>query len=214
MAAADGARPISAFLREQGFASAEAMRIARTVLEEAGLTNPRKKALAAFKLTEAEAALDAALVRVCGATCGDLARAALRESRRPVVASGAQCEVCAGSNNRRAAITCMAVLKRRKVKRLLVVGGTAPQQHELKALLGGGSLELAFVDGTERSHSQRDANANMRRADVVVIWGSTPLRHAVSNLYTDDPPPGVRVITVARRGIEALCGEIVRSYER
>jgi hypothetical protein len=207
----DRPHSINDLLRTLGYDTPGAMRRGRVVLEAAALTNARKKAIAAYKLGAAERALASALVRVCGDECAALARPLRTEKRDPVVTSGATCEVCGGSNNRRAAIACRVTLRRNKVSRLLVVGGTAPQQHELKALLGGDGITLAFVDGTARSHSQRDAMANMRRADLVVVWGATPLRHAVSNLYTD-APRGVRVITVPRRGIEALCGEIVRSY--
>jgi hypothetical protein len=203
---------INDFLRTQGYTTPDAIRRARAVLEAAGLTNARKEAIAGYKLAAAESALASALVRVCGDECAALARAMRSERREPVVTSGVGCEVCGGSNNRRAAVACAMTLRRNKVTRVLVVGGTAPQQHELRALLGGDGLELSFVDGTERSHSQRDAIANMRRNDVVVIWGPTPLRHAVSNLYTEAPLDGLRVITVPRRGIEALCGELVRSY--
>lgn len=205
-------RDISDFLRTLGFTTPGAQRRARAVLETAGLTNPRKKGIAAYKLKAAEKALAAALVRVCGDECSALARAMSRERREPVVTSGVGCEVCGGSNNRRAAIACALTLRRNKVRHVLVVGGTAPQQHELRSLLDGDGVALEFVDGTGRSHSQRDALANMRRADLVVIWGPTPLRHAVSNLYTDAPLPGLRVITVPRRGIEALCEEVRRSY--
>ena len=208
----DAARSISEFLRAQGYNTPESQKRARATLEAAGLTNARKQAIAGYKLAAAEAALSAALVRVCGDGCAGLARQMRSERREPVVTSGTTCEVCGGSNNRRAAIECAMVLRRHKVKHMLVVGGTAPQQHELRSLLEGGGIELEFVDGTGKSHSQRDAIANMRRSDVVVIWGSTPLRHAVSNLYTDAPLEGLRVITVPRRGIEALCAEVVRSY--
>ena len=54
----------------------------------------------------------------------------------------------------------------------------------------------------------------MRRAGLMVIWASTELRHAVSEHYTSDPPPGLRSITVARRSIEALCDGIVTSFAR
>jgi hypothetical protein len=211
-ARADAPHSINDFLRARGYDTPDGMRRARAVLEAAGLTNARKKAIAGYKLAAAEGALASALVRVCGGGCAALARAMSTERREPVVTSSATCEVCGGSNNRRAAIACAITLRRNRVRRLLVVGGSAPQQHELRSLLEGDGITLEFVDGTARSHSQRDAIANMRRADLVVVWGATPLRHAVSNLYTDAPLPGVRVITVPRRGIEALCGEIVRSY--
>ena len=208
------ARDIADFLRAQGYNTPEAQTSARAALEAAGLTNPRKKAMAAGKLPAAEQALAAALVRVCGDACVTLARKIRSERREPIITTGTTCEVCGGSNNRRAAIECARTLKKHKINRLLVVGGTAPQQHELRSLLEGDGITLEFVDGTAKSHSQKEALANIRRSDLVVVWGATPLRHAVSNLYTESVEKNVRVITVPRRGIEALCGEIVRSYAR
>jgi hypothetical protein len=92
---------------------------------------------------------------------------------------------------------------------VLVVGGTTQQHREAAQLLSG--VELQFVDGTRASHSQKNAVANMAWADMVIVWGPTPLRHAVSNLYTSEPPPHLRVINVPRRSIEALCMEISRN---
>jgi hypothetical protein len=97
--------------------------------------------------------------------------------------------------------------------RLLVVGGTLQGHYELEAVLSGNGLQVAFVDGS-RSHTQKQAIANMRRADVVVIWGATPLRHAVSELYTREPLPHLRVILVRTSGVEAVCRELERSFSR
>ena len=211
-----GDTPIDDFLRGHGYNTPEARQRARAALEAAELTNPRKKNIAAYKLNDAERALAAALVRVCGDACVRLARSMRTERREPVIVTGATCEVCGGSNNRRASITCAALLKRKKVKRVLVVGGTPNQHQELRDLFDGDGITLEFVDGTNRSHTQRDAIANMRRSDLVVIWGPTPLRHAVSEHYTNrnsrETVPNVRIVTIPKRGIEALCNEIIRSY--
>jgi hypothetical protein len=212
----DAARNIDDFLRAHGYNTPEARQRARAALEAAGLTNPRKKNIAAYKLADAERAVSAALVRVCGEKCVRLARSMRTERREPVITTGATCEVCGGSNNRRATITCAALLKRKKVKRVLVVGGTPNQHQELRELFDGDGITLEFVDGTNKSHTQRDAIANMRRSDLVVIWGPTPLRHAVSEHYTSrysrETVPNVRIIPIPKRGIEALCNEIIRSY--
>ena len=203
----DDAINIDALLGGLGFTGAGTRR-ARRVLEDAGLTRPGKRGLAAYKR---EAALDAiakALVRVCGDECAALASS---DRREPVVTSGAGCEVCGGSNNRRAALACVRTLQKHRVRRMLVVGGNASQRDDVRELLS--AIDVTFVDGTRSSHSQKDAAANMNRAQVLVIWGPTPLKHAVSDLYTTDPPEHLRVISVPRRGIEALCREVVRSFE-
>jgi hypothetical protein len=203
---------IEDLLRDLGYDSRAARVRARSALETAGLTRPGKRAIAAFKRPAAEQTLAATLARVCGSECASLVGAGTRDRREPVVVSGTTCEVCAGSNNRRAALVCRLALQRARVSRVLVVGGTVQQHRDLSRLLAGHGLTVECVDGTRASLSRKDAIADMNRAQLVVIWGSTPLRHAVSNLYTQDPPSHVRVITVARRGIEALCREMARSY--
>jgi hypothetical protein len=204
---------IEAWLRGLGYDTTAAIRRARAVLEAAGLTHQGKRGIASYKRSAGERALTAALVRVCSDECARLARATAR-GRHAVITGTATCEVCGGSNNRRAALACTSVLRANGVTDVLVVGGTAQNQVELRQLLAADGLHVECVDGTRSSHSQKDAIANMNRAQLIVIWGSTPLRHSVSNLYTAEPPPHLRVITVARRGIEALCSEIVRSYEK
>jgi len=193
-------------LRAAGFDTPAAMKRARSALEAAGLTRAGKSGIAPYKRDAAEALL--AQSRVCGKECASLADA----SRTPVVTSGATCEVCGGSNNRRAALAALRDLRANSVRRVLVVGGTVHQHRDIEQLLTADGIALQFVDGTRASHSQKDAVANMARADLLVVWGSTPLRHAVSNLYTAEPPPHLRTILVSKRGIEALCREISRSY--
>ena len=201
----DGTINIDALLAEAGFDTPASRKRARAELERAGLTNARKGAIAVYKRALALKLLHERLACVCGAECGAL----LADAREPVVTAGHSCEVCLGSNNRRASLAAARALERGGVKRVLVVGGTPTQQQELARLLAP-TLTLEFVDGT-RSHSQRDALANMKRVQMVVIWGATPLRHAVSDLYTSEPLPHLRVVAVSKRGIEALCREIERN---
>lgn len=203
---------IDRWLRELGYDTPAAIKRARALLEAAGLTRAGKQGIAASKRASAETTLLGGLARVCSAECALLSRKMGGPRRAPVVTSAARCEVCGGSNNRRAAYACARALRSHRISRVLVVGGTPQQQQELAQLLMFDGLVLEFVDGMRASHSQKDAIANMNRAQLIVIWGSTPLRHSVSNLYTDDPPDHVRIITTSKRGIEALCREVIRSY--
>lgn len=208
MATPNDAVSIDDLLRAAGFDTPAAMKRARAALEAAGLTRASKTGIAPYKRDAAEALLAQSLARVCGKECASLADA----SRTPVITSGATCELCGGSNNRRAALAAVRDLRANGVRRVLIVGGTVHQHREIEQLLSADGVDLQFVDGTRASHSQRDAVANMARADLLVVWGSTPLRHAVSNLYTAEPPPHLRTVLVSKRGIEALCREISRSY--
>jgi len=196
---------IDDFLRSEGYDSEEALHEARVVLERHKLTRPGKRAFVAEKLARARIALDNSLLRVC-AGCRPQAP---RGPKLPVPVTAVHCELCSGSNNRRAATRCLDALRRAGVERVLVVGGTPPQQQDLRDLLRG--IDLRCVDGTRASHSQKDAEFNKRWAELVVIWAPTPVRHAVSDLYSEVTYPELKVVTVHRRGIEALCDEVVRA---
>lgn len=160
------------------------------------------------KLPRARAVLDARVTRCCEA-CWPLAKG------RPsviLVASSRGCAICAGSNNRRAALELVAAMQHESACHLLVVGGTPVNHKELGRLLKGSSIELRCIDGAARAPTQKEAWADLHWADVTVIWASTPLPHKVSNLYTAERlgrPP----ITVAQRGIVALCHAVCRSLE-
>ena len=203
---------IEQFLRERGFDTPAALARARALLEAHGLTHAGKQAFVRTKVATAEALLSSELLRVCGEGCLRIDRAGAGRAREAVIVSPQACEICGGSNNRRALIEAVRLLHRRGVSRVVIVGGTETQQHDMQQLLSGTGLEIRYVDGTKTSHTQKDATANTSWAQLVVIWAPTPLKHAVSNLYTHDPQPHVRIVSVSRRGIEALCSAIVRSY--
>jgi len=74
-------------------------------------------------------------------------------------------------------------------------------------------VEARCIDGASSTPSQKEAWADERWADLTVIWATTPLPHKVSLLYTADPQ-GRAPVTVARRGIEALCSELRTSLLR
>lgn len=203
---------IAEFLREAGFDTPEASGRARAVLEAAGLTRAGKRAMAAAKLSRARALLEDTLVRVCGTRCLAADRRQPWPAREAVTVTKAACEVCGGSNNVQAALEASAVLRRRGISRVLVVGGSPGVWDGLRRAFDGSGVELRMVDGTQRSHSDRDAEGNKRWAQVIVIWGASELRHAVSVHYQQDVPDDVRVITVARRGVAAVCEALVESY--
>ena len=202
---------IDRFLRNEGFDTVEAAARARSVLEEAGLTRPGKRAMAVEKLQAARTALAARLLKVCAdGDCRRLA-AAGKDARPPVPVAPAACTICRGSNNRRAALVLAAHLRAKGIRRLLIVGGTPTLHAELDQLLASQGVQLRYVDGSVGSHSARDAAPNLQWAQVMVVWGASPLPHKVSQLYTTAPPAHVRVVKLARRGIEAMCREVLRS---
>lgn len=205
-----GAVNIDQMLRERGFDTPAASARARAVLEAAALTNRRKQAIATYKVPTAAALLSTALARVCAGACARRRG----DGRERVIVSPASCELCRGSNNQRAALDATAVLAKHGVRKVLIVGGADSQIDDAGRLLTADGAELRFVDGTKKSHTKKTAISNMGWADLLVIWAPTPLRHSVSNLYSNEQPEHLRVVSVPRRGIEALCKEIVETYRR
>lgn len=202
--------PIAAFLRQEGFEDERAQAAARRILEDGRLTNPRKQAMDESKLDRARQLLGERVLRSCSADCDRVAPTGRLRLR---VSQAGRCQVCEGSNNRRAALLLAAAMTARGASHLLVVGGTGTLHRELQALLGPAGIDVRGIDGAARTPSQKEAWADERWADLVVVWASTPLPHKVSELYTREPV-GRAPLTVARRGIEALCTELRTSLER
>jgi hypothetical protein len=195
-----------ALLAELGYSHPEAQREALAVLEAARLTNARKSRIALAKRERCQAALAAALVRRCD-RCGR--RDGPADGRRPVpVGRADECDVCGGSPNRLAVRDAATAFRARGLARLAVVGGSPAAREELRELWPA-DLELKLVDGTGR-HDRKAASAVLRWADVVLVWGSTPLDHRVSTLYTAAPAGGAGVVGVTRRGVEALAEALRR----
>jgi hypothetical protein len=202
MAVAD--LPIDELLAELGYRDREAKRAARTALETAGLTTNRKMRIATHKLDIVRRTLAERFVLVCTkSTCHD---ALAGDVRMIVLASDAtDCAICVGSANRVAIDLAIAALRCRGWSRVVVVGGSPGTRQSLVELVGD-RLELRVVRGDER-RTKRDATANLSWADVVVIWGSTELDHAVSKPYTDASSKR-RVVTCPRRGVAALASTL------
>jgi hypothetical protein len=199
---------IEALLDDLGFAGDNARR-ARTALEDAGLTNPRKKRISAAKLGDLKAVLSTRFMLVCArASC----RAAAAGTDRAVLdaARPTACEVCGGSANATEIGRAIAALVDEGLRRIVVVGGSPSTREELRGLIAD-RLELRLVSGTDRRTS-RDAKADLVWADLVVIWGSTELDHKISRLYTGASQG--RVVTCAKRGIAALAETLAKAAAR
>lgn len=202
---------IDALLTDEGFDTDDAQRRARACLEALGLTRAGKRNIAEAKLPAVHEALSSRFLRTCGRE--ECRRLGAADRREAATVTPLSCELCAGSNNRRAALALARRLRREHLSRLLIVGGTPRLHTELDRLLGPEGIELRVVDGAAGSHSARDAAPNLQWAQVMVIWGASPLPHKVSKLYTESPPAHIRVVKFARRGITALCHEVLRSFD-
>ncbi len=199
---------ISEFLGSLGLHGQDAER-ARVVFEAEGITNPRKTRLSAAKLERARAAIDARFARFAR-YCSACAARTDAGGREVVTVPAGACTRCGGSRNERALAELAEACASAGIARIVVVGGSPDIRRELGALRG--ALELRLVDGTER-RTRAEAQRDLAWADLVVIGGSSELGHKVSSLYTRNPG-GTPVVTVARRGIEAIAAAVVEHARR
>lgn len=194
---------LSVLLEQLGYGGANEA-AALKALHEAGLTRAGKQRIAARKRDDVARALRERFVLSCSRPgCQEHARATGRASLP--ASKQADCEHCGGSDNRQAVARLCAALRERGLQRLVVVGGSPAARENLSALVDA-QVQLRLVDGVAR-RTKTEAQADLRWADRVVIWGSTQLDHKVSSLYTDTGDE--RVLVVHRRGIAALAEELL-----
>ncbi|MFN8558660.1 MAG: hypothetical protein U0531_15420 [Dehalococcoidia bacterium] len=182
---------IDAFLRNEGFADPIARDRARAVLEAVGLTRPGKRGMAGEKRTAAQAALSGRLLRICGK--GECAAMAARDGageREAVIVSPPACEVCGGSNNRRAAWRSLTACRWRAlpgcswwaVRHAPRRTGPLLAPHGLSSLRGR-RHRLALAP---------DAVPNIQWAGV--IWGHLALPPGLAPLHRGAAPGHLRVV--------------------
>lgn len=200
---AEEALPIVDLLIGLGFETAATQALAREALVAAHLTTPTKQAISSGKLPRVEAALRERFLVTCsapGCRQPDDGRELVRVHDRR------RCWICGGSDNRRTLETAAKLFEVAGIRRLVVVGGS-PSVHDELRQLAPPAWELRIVNGTERRTSEA-ARADLRWADLILLWGSSELDHKVSELYS-----GRNVVHVRRRGIAALLEEAIRFGE-
>lgn len=206
----DSSLDIAALLSELGFESAEDQRRARQVLTDARLTREGKQRIAAEKRARVEELLDSRFHVTCGAPdC-----TAFANGREPVRAETiTKCRVCGGSANRRAIDAAREAFRHAGIKRVVIVGGS-PALHDELRRTAPDEWELRLIDGSQR-RTLADARADLRWADIVLVWGGTILDHKVSELYTHAKEASRgHIVKCARRSIAALLDEGVRHAAR
>jgi hypothetical protein len=205
---------IAEFLADEGFANPEAAARARALLEREGKTNPRKQRIAITKVNEVSVLLHDTLALVCEA-CSRLHPEA-SAGREPLIVRSEDCEVCTGSNSRRAARAAVGALLQAGVRTILVVGGWPRHVTELRKALDDPAIELIAVEGRKGQRSVAELERDLARADVLVVWGRTPLAHSLSEPYTRRAREArfrTPLITV-KGGVEALCNELTCHAQR
>ena len=119
----------------------------------------------------------------------------------------ARCEICGGSNIRAKFRAFVEAAARADLERIAIVGGSPAYRKKLRSLAADvKGLRLDLISGTQRRPKHK-AEADMRRADVLIIWGPTLLDHSTSDNYR----PGVgraRLHTVHERGITRMLDEV------
>ena len=190
------------------------------VLRDRGLAKPAEDQAALAGLVElrgaelvgaAELGPTAALVRLLEER---LALVCSRESCSPdgdVVAvrvPPGRCEMCGGSDIRAAFERFSEAAERCGIEALVVVGGSPAYRRQLRALADKtrSPIRLDLVSGTTR-RPRHKVEADMRRAQLVVIWGATLLDHSVSVAYRGGP---ARVLKVPERGITRMLDAVRR----
>ncbi|MEX2598714.1 MAG: hypothetical protein WD533_03560 [Dehalococcoidia bacterium] len=197
---------IADFLASLGY-EGTAQTAALQVLVEAGLTRRGKARIALNKKPLAEKTLGTRLYRTCTARVCQAGANDASRGRMVVSAGKEHCQVCGGSDNALAVRQMAEAMREADKTRLLVVGGTPAMAKELARLLPP-PCEARFVLKDDK-RATKEAGQEAGWADVIVIWASTPIAHKTTELYKQYKP-----ITVARRGISALAGEVVTSLAR
>lgn len=198
---------IDALLEECGLDTLEAKTTGRRLLEAAGLTSSRKQNLSIEKRDAAAAIIEEQLRPVCG-SCAKSGDFDATDGRQSVEVAGPTCEVCGGRSTTRALLQIELALPPKGLKKLLIVGGSPPIHDELRRGLADSGIDLSIVDG----HSVQGANratALAEWADVIVIWGSSILKHKTSASFQKTEYRR-KTVTLRRRGIEALSQELVK----
>lgn len=140
------------------------------------------------------------------------------DGRVAVRVSASRCDVCHGSPNRRWYALMARTAVRAGKPRVMVVGGAEDSHAALRALAKDHpKLRLEIVPGDKKTTRQR-ARTKVRGVDVVVIWSSTQLDHAVSDVFKTaaDAEEQVRRVLVpdGGRGIAAMSRAVVEALQR
>jgi len=185
-----------------------ALTSARQALEEEGLTRPGKSRIATAKVVSVKTALQSRFIRACSRVrCRESAASGAAPNRRRLVeVDQRHCEVCGGSDNRRAVQAMTLAMQRTGKTRLLVLGGTPQMRSNLQALVEP-PCEVRFVFGDGRDNA-KDALQNATWANLIVVLASTPIAHKVTAHYK-----AYRPITVPRRSITALAEAVSQTLQ-
>ena len=193
--------PVRAHFEARGaLGASESIQLMRQLLET-GRGEDLLELLAPRSTTEFSDWLDenTAILGDCGACPVAGSRAILRVPQR-------RCEVCAGSDVRRAGRRFVDACLSDGITRVTIVGGSPKYHRQLHELVEHHRLKLRTVPGRSR-RTRKQARHDLRGSDLVVIWGPTHLSHCTSDLYTDQADQG-RLMVVPHRGIASMLEDL------
>jgi hypothetical protein len=191
--------PIEELLDSLGYSTSAARTQARRTLEDAGLTNPRKKSIHPQKREEVEILLESRFLRYCGSR--GCAEKAVKGDRELILVPRVGCEACGGRKAPREARVLASACHSLGFGRILVVGGGPKQHKELRNVVGN-DLRIDVIDGERRVDSSR-ARTLARGADIIIVWGSTILPHKVS-VSVKHTEFAFKTLQIIERGVPAL----------
>jgi hypothetical protein len=191
---------LAALLEARGLAQEDEQALALTALLEA---RPREL-LEAATLAE-PASVRALLDDRLALLCDDPACSSSSASTTVVPVPSSRCEVCGGSDIRRAFARFTAACAQSGVRRITIVGGSPAYRTQLEKLAADApQLSLSFVRG-DKKPGKKAAAQIAKGADLVVIWGSTILDHSTSDAFKRRQ--GLKM-NVAVRGISSMLAEV------
>lgn len=164
-------------------------------LVEARRVGPLLRLLEAVDRDALHAFLDDRIVLHCGGEACPVV-----PGRAVVRVPASRCEICGGSDVQRSVRRFVDACLLSGLRHVLVVGGSPRYHRQFRELVQHHRLQLELVPGNAR-RTARQAQADMARVDVVIVWGATVLDHSVADLYKGGP---ARVLRVAHRGMSRM----------
>ena len=147
------------------------------------------------------------------ASCEEIARP--RAPLGLIISPPHLCAICQGSEGRRWYQRLLLEAKRSGRSRVLLVGGGDEDYSQIKRLNREYSgLKWTFVPGTKRV-DQTSANQKVERSDVLVLWSSLHLPHALSQVFkqaSNNLSIPCFSIEPGRRSVRVICQEILRAW--
>ena len=174
-------------------------------LQDAGVISckPNRTGIASSKEPRVREVLHRAFVLHCRR--GDCQREADASGRPALLVDDAYCRATGHQPREHLLAEVAEALNALGCRNLLLVGGSPRYERELSKVAPP-SLSLRFVDG-KRKRDERAHQKHKAWADLIVIWGSTILDHAVSQHFVNGRDGWV--ITVPGRGIEAMLRDVL-----